>query len=168
VNDLKVVRRRKAAAIATAAAMSSTAVAAVWAPGAQASSPSSCPGHYFCEYSDAGFNGPIRTWNISDSNYKGNHYNNGPSSLTLNDTVSAVYNNTTSHWVKMYNNAGGAGFSLCLPPGAAVSDLTTVHKDPSLIVDKYNNWNDSISSHYLYTYAPTGCDTTKSEKGCSM
>jgi hypothetical protein len=169
MNDLKVARRRKAAAIAAAAAMGSTAVAAVWAPGAEANHPTDCSQHYFCEWSDAGFNGPIRYWNISDDNYVGNHYNNGPDSLTLNDTVSAVYNNTTSHWVKIFNNAHGSGFSLCVPPGMASSNLPSVKKDPTSTASLgSNNWNDAASSHYLYTFSPSGCDNTLNQRGCSM
>lgn len=168
MNDLRAVRKRKAAAVAAAAAMGSTAVAAMGAPGAEASSPSSCPAHYFCEWSDSGFNGPIRTWNTSDSNYQGNHYNNGPSSLTLNDTVSAVYNNTSSHWVKMFNNADGSGYNICIAPGGAESFLGNVIKNPGIPTTYHNNWNDSASSHYLYTYQPSGCQHVITEKGCSM
>lgn len=171
MNDLVVVRKRTTATVlAATAAMGSTAVAVINPADAAAKHPSqSCPGQTFCEWSDSGFNGPVRWWspNGSDSNYSGNHYSNGPSSLTLNDTVSSVWNNS-GRWVKLFNDANGGGHTLCVAPGGASNLLSNFKKDPKFPTTWHNNWNDSISSHYTYGGKPSGCEGTVSDQGCSM
>jgi hypothetical protein len=161
--------RRQRAAVAAVAIGSAGASAIVAAPAA-AHHKEQCPGNTVCVWEDGklngdhGFNGAVH-WigpNSIDLHYDtcpGCVYGSDPSQ-SLNDSISAVWNNS-DRWYQFFQNSDGLGAVLCFEPGAASPDLQNV-SFPGPLLD----WSNRISGGQ--PGGPGGCDTTITENGCSI
>lgn len=154
-------RGKKAAVAAVAATAVGAGVEATLTPEIATASKGQCQGNRLCLWENGGFNTCyIGRGNPEDLYWKDNSWCNG----NLNDRVSSVWNNRNG-WTKLYQDYWGGGATLCLSPGAAVSDLETVPIDGAPWMD----WSNRTSGHKFYGGGkPAGCDTVRSEQGCSM
>jgi hypothetical protein len=149
-------RRRKRATLAAGAAVCSVAAAAILAAPTTADDPTkTCPRNSICEWEDGGYQTPVRWWVSTDKDldYRDNHYFSPPPppfQVGLNDSISAVWNNS-SRWVKFFRNPNASGANLCVAPGVKVRDLGLIHiaADPNPEVD----WSNRISGHFTEGYS---------------
>lgn len=161
-------RRAIVAKVGAVAAVSAVAVPFTANPASAAKS--QCTGDSLCQWEDGGFNSAFRSWGSSsaDVDYRDNNYfNNGGG---LNDSISSIWNNS-GRWVKMYRDLNGAGDTICLAPGMAVSDLHNQKIDPGDIIPPIDTWGNRMSGHRTYASQPAGCDVTINDDnhlGCSM
>jgi hypothetical protein len=112
---------------------------------AQAGTPN-CPYYNFCLWHDTGFNGGRYNWSGSDSNLCNDYYVG--TNTTVCDSESSAQNNgspATYDDVRAYYYLNYGGASLCVPRGAAYSDL-------GVFLTPYGNtWNNNIESYRWVT-----------------
>jgi hypothetical protein len=175
------IQRRKRAAVAAAAtvAVSSGAAPLVFPAGAAAYNRGDCSPNRLCLYSDGGFQHNLtERAKLADQDYTDNEYSGlipDPAERRLNDTVSAVWNNT-NRWVHLFEHVGQAGNRICFPPATAVRDLHTVQMKPGFVLGGDGpKWGNVISGHHMYSGRPSDCNegggTTmvpEHQFGCSM
>ena len=173
-------RQRKGAAVA-ASGIATVALAAAAAEPALANTYTKgfCEGNHLCEWSDGGFSNNWKNWSATsyDSNYSNNNFDylDLDGEHNLNDSISAVWNNTNQYAMLFRNNTYGSN-RICFPPGTAVRDLHVVKLEAGTIqiIRSGASWGNRISSHRMYSYRPSDCQADgstmvpTSQQGCSM
>jgi hypothetical protein len=172
-------KRAAVAAAATVAVGSGAATLAAESALANTYTKGFCQGNHLCEWSDGGFSNNWKNWSATsyDSNYSNNNYDylDLDGEHNLNDSISAVWNNTNQYAMLFRNNTYGSN-RICFPPGTAVRDLHVVKLEPGTIqiIHSGASWGNRVSSHRMYSYRPSDCDGVGStmvptaQQGCSM
>jgi len=159
-------RRATRTAVIAGAAVAAVATPMIAAQPASAAQ-SQCSANRLCVWQDDGFTDGFKSFGngTNSDNWNDFNFDNG---ADLNDRASSVIN-STDRWVALYQHDEGAGFMLCIAPGAGSRRLADYKLDPSDFIPPVDTFTDRASSHRWHgSTKPNGCNAEATDAACSF